>query len=121
MIRSVGSVGEIMDWSDQDLECARVMQREGFSIRAISAELDIPYSTLRSKLSAKPSEHQRADPEGIDLLRIRVEELELRLKTLEELVLPKPKKDPFEGVPQDLKLEAFRKRQRELAERAEYS
>lgn len=110
-----------MDWSDQDLECARAMQREGFSIRAISSELGIPYSTLRSKLSSKPSEPQRADAEGIDLLRARVEKLELRFKALEESVLPKSKKDLFEGVPQEQKLEVFRKRQKELAERREYS
>ncbi len=107
-----------MDWSDQDLECAKVMQREGFSIRAISAELDIPYSTLRSKLNTKPSQPQRADPEGIDLLRVRVEELERLVQSL------LPKKDLF-AIPNNLtseqKLEAFRKRQRELAERAEYS
>ena len=107
-----------MDWSDQDSECARVMQREGFSIRAISAELDIPYSTLRSKLSSRPNKPQRADPEGIDLLRVRVEELERLVQSL------LPKKDLF-AIPNNLtseqKLEAFRKRQRELAERAEYS
>lgn len=107
-------------WSDQDLECARAMRLEGFSIRAISAELDIPYSTLRSKLNSKPSEPQRADPEGIDLLRARVEELERLVQSL----LPKPKKDVLvipENLTQEQKLEAFRKRQRDLAERREYS
>ena len=116
-----------MDWSDQDLECARVMQREGFSIRAISAELDIPYSTLRSKLSSKPKEPQRADPEGINLLRARVEELEKLVKLQGEQLqslLPKPEKAPFtmpDNLTPEQKLEAFRKRQKELAEQREYA
>jgi len=116
-----------MSWSDQDLECARVMQREGFSIRAISAELGIPYSTLRSKLSSKPKELQRADPEGIGLLRTRVDELEKLIKLQSEqlqTLLPKPNKDSFampDNLTSEQKLEAFRKRQRELAERHEYS
>jgi predicted DNA-binding protein YlxM (UPF0122 family) len=102
----------------EDIEYIRYLHKEGYSIREIMKETDIPRTAVHNVVS------QRADPEGIDLLHARIDELEKLVKLQGEqlqTLLPKPKKDLFEGVPQDLKLEAFRKRQRELAERAEYS
>lgn len=104
--------------TQDDISLIKLLKDEGYTIRAIAKETEIPATTVHRILS------QRADPEGIDLLRTRFDELEKLVKLQGEqlqILLPKPKKDPFEGVPQDLKLEAFRKRQRELAERAEYS
>jgi len=100
--------------TQDDISLIKLLRDEGCTIRAIAKETDIPATTVHRILS------QRADPEGIDLLRARVDELERVVQPL----LSKPKKASF-AVPDDLtpelKLEAFRKRQRELAERAEYS
>ncbi len=107
--------------TQDDISLIKLLKDEGYTIRAIAKETEIPATTVHRILS------QRADAEGIDLLRTRVEELEKLVKLQGEqlqTLLPKPKKDSFalpDNLTPELKLEAFRKRQRELAERAEYS
>jgi predicted DNA-binding protein YlxM (UPF0122 family) len=105
----------------EDIEYIRYLHKEGYSIREIMKETDIPRTAVHNVVS------QRADPEGIDLLHARVEELEKLVKLQGEQLqslLPKPKKDSLaipDNLTPELKLEAFRKRQRELAEQREYS
>lgn len=67
-----------MRWSDQDFEFALELQREGMSIRAISLKLDIPYSTLRTRLM-KATQAQQSGAESTEQLRLRVAELESKL------------------------------------------
>lgn len=101
--------------TQDDISLIKLLKDEGYTIRAIAKETDIPATTVHRILS------QRADPEGIDLLRARIEELEKLVEQLQTLL---PKKNSFsipDNLTPELKLEAFRKRQRELAERAEYS
>lgn len=107
--------------TQDDISLIKLLRDERYTIRAIAKETDIPATTVHRILS------QRADPEGIDLLRARVEELEKLVKLQGEQLqslLPKPKKDPFDisdSLTPEQRLEAFRKRQRELAEQREYS
>lgn len=107
--------------TQDDISLIKLLRDEGYTIRAIAKETDIPATTVHRILS------QRADPEGIDLLRARIEELEKLVKLQSEQLqslLPKPKKDLFaipDNLTQEQKLEAFRKKQRELAEQREYS
>ena len=107
--------------TQDDISLIKLLRDEGCTIRAIAKETDIPATTVHRILS------QRADPEGIDLLRARVDELEKLVKLQGEqlqTLLPKPKKDLFaipDKLTQEQKLEAFRKRQKELAELREYS
>lgn len=112
--------------TQDDISLIKLLRDEGYTIRAIAKETDIPATTVHRILS------QRADPEGIDLLHARIEELEKLVKLQgvklqgEQLqsLLPKPKKDSFaipDNLTPELKLEVFRKRQKELAELREYS